>query len=58
MIIQNWLSELKFFDAGHTLPQVSMALFWFGSGVFGAFALCAWSTIIRAARGAAGDTSI
>ena len=56
--ITEWLSELKFFDSGHSLAQVGMALFWFGSGIMSAFCLCAWSTIIRAARGAAGATSI
>jgi hypothetical protein len=56
--ISTFLDGVKFFDPGHTLAQVSMALFWMGGGAGAALSLCAFSTIIRATKGAAGDTSI
>lgn len=57
-LVQTFLSEAKFFDSGHTLEQVSVALFWFGGGIFTAFVLCAFSMVHRATRGASGDTSL
>ena len=56
--IHTFVSGVKFFDPGHTLAQVSMALFWFGGGAGLAFAVSAWSMIIRATKGAGGDTSL
>lgn len=56
--LYNFVDSVKFFDSGHTLEQVAAALFWIGGGAGSACALCAWGLVIRATKGASGDTSL
>jgi len=55
---QAWVEGVQWFDPYTTLDTVKAELYWWFGGVFFAFAMGAFSTILRATRGAASDVTL
>lgn len=53
-----WLESVEFFHGETSLLMAHAQLVWFVGGVFGSWALCSFSTIIRGVKGARGHVDL